>query len=97
MLARKSSYILDQDKIQEASCKILSIFIKRGADVFGDRMHLSPSHVAASTDMTSPALALALLGAPIDPHRSGSPYQWAKQQSNDTRDSYLLPSEQGKV
>ncbi|KAK4444757.1 ankyrin repeat-containing protein [Podospora aff. communis PSN243] len=95
---KSSSYILDQDKIQEASCKILSLLIKRGADVFGDRKHLTPAHVAASTDMTSPALALALLGAPIDPHRPGSPYQWAKQQANDAKDNiYLLPSQQGKV
>lgn len=80
---RHAAYALDEDKKQEASHEILSLFILHGADIHGEYGSLTPALVAASTDMPMAARMLALFGVPIDPHRPGSPYQWAKQQQND--------------
>ncbi|KAH7231106.1 hypothetical protein BKA59DRAFT_428698, partial [Fusarium tricinctum] len=79
----------DETKMQETSCKILSLFIQNGADICGADGSLTPAHVAASTGLTSAAFMLVLFGAPIDPHRPGSPYQWAEYRKHDADGSLL--------
>lgn len=59
--------------MQVASQKILSLFIKNGADIYGANGSLTLTVVAARTDMTSAARTLALFGVPIDPHKPGFP------------------------
>ncbi|RKK97313.1 hypothetical protein BFJ70_g17618 [Fusarium oxysporum] len=62
---RNATYRWDEPKMQEASCKILSLFIQNGADIYGANGSLTPAHVAASTGMTSAAFMLVIFGAAL--------------------------------
>ncbi|EPE33651.1 Ankyrin repeat-containing protein [Glarea lozoyensis ATCC 20868] len=82
---RDAAYLLDEDNMQVESQKILALFIRTGADIFGEEGSYTPAHVAASTDMVHCAFTLALFGAQINPHKPGSPFKWANHQQK-----YLL-------
>jgi hypothetical protein len=94
---RGDNSFMDRDKIQQASHEILSLFIEQGANTSGVGGSLSPSHIAASTDMPIAARMLAMFGNPVGPHKGGSPYQWAKQQENDLKDEVYSFDKEAKV